>query len=342
MSLVFALALLASAGVAQARTEVVSWSHVSPCLIDSFEVRYGNSPQSLTGINVGRPRQAGGHFSYPLDLPDQDQVYVCVAAIRGGETSACSTSITLAPSTIGSPRTEPAPAEANRTWCEDFSGGSNLASWAHTGPDNSLTRVPGLFNTTDVGNGNYVLSTSTTSTDVHSHFIGASSIGVPSPQWTHYEYSGQMQFSDTATGIGVTLYSLYDLATDYYRLGRGAQGNFQLERDHVDPIGNCVAGPAPQTQALPNVWYAFRIQVEDRNVETRLQTKVWRADKREPEGFQWTCTDSRPSRQLAGAVGVWSSGPGLKLWDNLFVAELDQPPVTATPLGAPGKPRLVP
>lgn len=334
-----ALAMLA--GVAQARTEVVSWSYVSPCMIDGFELHYGASPTDLDqSVDVGRPRQAGGHFSYPLDLPDQDEVFVCVAAIRGQEKSVCSDTVSLPPSTSGSPRTDPAPGAANRSWCEDFNSGTSVA-WVDTGPDNSLVRSPGLFGVTDLGDANYALSTSSPDDDVHSHFLGVDIGGLAAPQWSRYEYSGQMQFTDASAQVGVTLYSRFNIQTGYYRLSPDTQGDFALTRDQVDPTYRCVSLSAPPEQAAPNVWYAFRVQVENGSLHTELKLKVWPADKREPDGFQARCTDSSSDRQLSGTVGVWSAGPGMKLWDNLYVAELAEP-LAGDPVGAPGKPELVP
>ena len=341
VSVVVCLGLLAHAGAAAARTEVVSWSHVMPCSVDGFELRYGPDPENLTSIDVGRPRQAGGHFSHALELPDEDAVYVCVAAFRGEQMSDCSTGVTLSPSPIGSPRSQPAPSADNRLWCEDFSGGTYPPGWLPTGPAFSLQPAPSLFAPVAREDGNFALGTSSPDADIHSHFVGTSNDGLPSPQWSRYEYSGQMQFSHVDSGVGVTLYSQFNVATGYYRLGRSPQGNFLLERNQENPTFNCEPGLATPTIALPGIWYAFRIQVEDQSLHTRLQTKVWRADKREPEGFHWVCRDSAQNRRLSGAVGVWATGPGMKQWDDLNVAELAEPSAS-DPLGAPGKPELVP
>ncbi len=335
--LVGLLAILVSAG-ASARPEVVTWSHDSPCEIDGFELRVGSSPNEISEtIDVGRPRQAGGHFSYVLDLADEDDVYICVAAHRGGLMSECSNELNLAPNALGTTRSDPAPRD--RTWCEDFNRGIS-PGWLHTGPNSSLTRAPNLFSVQNVGGQNYALSTAAENPDVHSHFLAADIDGIQAQLWSAYEYSGQMRFADDEAGIGVTFYSLFNSATGYYRLGRSAQGSFELIRAQLDPSFRCNPG-ATETPVVPNVWFTFRVRIQDEGQHTTIESKVWRADEREPEGFQWTCTDSDSARRPSGAIGVWSAGAGQKWWDDLSVSRLE-PESESDPLGIPGKPELAP
>jgi hypothetical protein len=335
------LAILAQAGVAQARSEVVSWSHVWPCLVDSFELRYGSAPDDLAvHLDVGRPHQAGGHFSYALDLADDEDVYVCVAAVRGSETSDCSEVVRLDPATVRSSWSEPAPDPARQMWCEDFTSGNLSPDWKQTGADSSdELPLPWPFYLTRFGANNQVLVTTTASPadGIHAHFTGTVENGGTASDWSAYEFSGQMRFSEADAGIGVTFYSLFPDANGYYRLGRGPGGFFRLERDHEDPTYHC--DEQPQLEALPGTWYTFRLQVQEQSTFNLLKMKVWPSQLREPDGFQWRCSDLSSTRQHAGAIGVWSAGPGTKRWDSLRVSEL---PAVAGPLGAPGKPELVP
>lgn len=323
---------------ASARPEVVTWSHDQPCDVDGFELRVvpsAGSPAQI--IDVGRPRQAGGHFSYVLDLGDEEDVSICVAAHRGGLMSECSNSLNLAPSTVGTNRSVPAPGEDNHMWCEDFNRGTS-PGWMHTGPGSSLAPAPNLFSVQNVGGENYALWTSAEQPDIHSHFLATDVDGIQSQLWSAYEYSGQMRFGDDDGGVGVTLYSRFAFETGYYRLGREAQGSFEVTRPQQDPSFRCDP-PEAVPSAVPNTWFTFRVRVQDEGIHTTVETKVWRADEREPEGFQLTCTDSGSGRQPSGAIGVWSAGVGQKWWDNLSVSRLP-PEVESDPLGIPGKPEL--
>lgn len=334
-----AFVLLLSAD-ASARPEVVTWSHDSPCDIDGFELRIGPTPDQVTQIlDVGRPRQAGGHFSYSLELDDDADLYICVAAHRGGLTGECSNQLNLAPSTVGTTRSVPAPRQENRTWCEDFNQGTS-PGWVHTGPNDSLERDPSLFSVENVGGENYALSTTSEQPSVHSHFLASDVDGVEARLWSAYEYSGEMRFADDGAGIGVTIYSLFDSATGHYRLGRDAQANFELTRARIDPSFRCTP-TAAEVPVLPNVWFSFRVRVHDTGQQIIVEGKVWRADEREPEGFQSTCTDSDSARPPSGAIGVWSDGPGQKWWDNLSVSRIESESGT-DPLGIPGRPELTP
>ncbi len=333
----FALVGLLAASSASARIEVVSWSHVMPCSVDGFELRYGTSPGTLDNIvDVGRPRQAGAHFSYELDVPENQEIYVCVAAVLGQLTSACSNQVTIETASEDEQLSQPAPEEDQRTWCEDFTDGSRGPAWIDTAADSSLQGTSGMFDVAAV-DGDIALTTDGPDNGIHSHFLGADLQGTPATQWSAYEYSGEMQFSEAGGGVGVTLYSRYNVERSYYRLGRQPlTGTFRLERDQIDPSWKCVAA-GQAVYVVPGEWYAFRVQAQDEATQTTLQAKVWRSDESEPSGFQWLCTDIRPNRQLAGAIGVWSTGSGAKAWDSLHVANL---PVAG--LGAPGKPELVP
>jgi hypothetical protein len=326
--------------------QVISWSHVTPCSVDGFELRYGSSPNALDQvIDVGLPRQAGGHFSYELEVQDDEELSVCVAAMRGSEVSECSNQLSIAPSFEDDLRSEHAPDETEPgespwQWCEDFTGGKQR-DWISTGPQNGLAATPNLFTVTEIGAASQALVTNSWADDIHSHFLGSNDEGAPSALWSGYEYSGQMAFFDPEGGVGVTIYSRYNLASDYYRLGLDPlTGSFRLIRSQMDPSYDCDDLGTPDSGASPNQWYAFRLRAADDGVKTTLEAKVWPADRREPEGFQWICTDVRQNRQLSGAVGVWASGPGAKAWDSLHAAKLAAPSETDA-LGTPGKPRLV-
>ena len=334
------LLLLAFAAPASARIEVVSWSHVEPCSVESFELRYGDSPGALdTVVDVGRPRQAGGHFSYELEIPDNEPTWVCVAAVRGDETSDCSTAIELEASLEDETRSEPAPDEVQRSWCEDFSAGALSSGWVSTDAGLEVAE-PGLFRVDRVQDLDTTLVTTQPRDGAHSHFVSADDRGVWGAQWSAYEFSGQMLFGNLAGGVGVTLYSRYPSATAYYRLGREPYGTaFRVDRDRSGPGFKCEPATLPIAPSAQQ-WYAFRIQADDEGDLTAIRAKVWPADRREPDGFQVICED-RMDRPLSGAIGVWAAGAGAKAWDSLHVSALSATSADERP-GRPGKPELVP
>lgn len=75
------LALLACASVASARSELLRWNHPAPTTVAGFKVYVGNAPGVYqTTLDVGKPAAAAGVFSYSLQIPDPDSVYVAVSA----------------------------------------------------------------------------------------------------------------------------------------------------------------------------------------------------------------------------------------------------------------------
>jgi hypothetical protein len=73
---------------------------------------------------------------------------------------------------------------------------------------------------------------------------------------------------------------------------------------------------------LPNVWYRFRILVEDTGSQTEIRSKVWPENSSEPASWEVDCYDSNFSRLTSGAIGVWSYSLGSKYWDDLAVVSL--------------------
>jgi hypothetical protein len=77
---VVALAL-GCAAAASARTEVLRWQHPNPTAVTGFRVLVGNASGSYqTTLDVGLPTASGGVYSYSLQVPDPNTVYVVVRA----------------------------------------------------------------------------------------------------------------------------------------------------------------------------------------------------------------------------------------------------------------------
>jgi hypothetical protein len=79
IALAVLLSLVASA--AGARTELLRWQHPDPSTVSGFKVYVGNASGSYqTTLDVGKPAPSGGVFSYSLQVPDSNTVFVAVSA----------------------------------------------------------------------------------------------------------------------------------------------------------------------------------------------------------------------------------------------------------------------
>jgi hypothetical protein len=73
--------LFAIAGAASARTEQLRWQHPSSSTVAGFKVYVGNARGVYqTTLDVGMPTASGGVFSYSLQVPDANTIYVTVSA----------------------------------------------------------------------------------------------------------------------------------------------------------------------------------------------------------------------------------------------------------------------
>jgi hypothetical protein len=73
--------LLALASAAVARTELLRWQHPDPSTVAGFKVYVGDSPGVYqTTLDVGMPTASGGVFSYSLQVPNSNTVFVTVSA----------------------------------------------------------------------------------------------------------------------------------------------------------------------------------------------------------------------------------------------------------------------
>ncbi len=76
-----ALCSLALAGAASARTEQLRWQHPTASTVAGFKVYVGNAAGVYqTTLDVGLPAPAAGVFSYSLQVPDANTVFVTVSA----------------------------------------------------------------------------------------------------------------------------------------------------------------------------------------------------------------------------------------------------------------------
>ena len=135
--------------------------------------------------------------------------------------------------------------------------------------------------------------------------------------FSSYEYTGRMMMTASRGGIGVTFFSQYPNTDAYYRLRRYANSSFHIA---PHPHGTKIYGDTNTgVYSSPNVWYWFKIQVEDAGSRTEIRAKVWSENSVEPAAWQVDCYDSKSSRLTSGAIGVWSYFRGRKYWDDLTV-----------------------
>lgn len=134
-----------------------------------------------------------------------------------------------------------------------------------------------LFEEFDLS-GEKAFGTPSTATNIHSHYVGG---GID--PLSGYEYTGRMLIAASGGGIGVTFFSEYPIADVYYRLRRYAnKPAFHLASHGTSVSGDKETGVVP----VANVWYRFRIQVEDTGTQTGIQAKVWAEGDSEPVDWQ--------------------------------------------------------
>lgn len=308
---------------AQARSEVLRWTHTSPSDVVRFEAHVGSESRSYQKVvNLGMPEpNVDGIYEAAIEVGEGDDIFVALRAVgpdaqsplsnervRESSTSRPSTSIGQTAS-VGSGT--PLAASAGPDMRMDFSTfpkGAAVAGWFDTGANNSRVEDDSLFHVRSLS-GNLVLKTSSDANHIHSHLMGS---GAP---WSDSIYRGRMAVTDSNSSVGVTSHSQYPSADVYYRFGRGAGEPFQI-RGH--PSFTC-AGGVTSVLPEPGAWYFFELAVTDEGNATRIRAKVWREGESEPSAPQAECVDSRASRSTGGTVGVWAAGPGEKYWDDLEV-----------------------
>jgi hypothetical protein len=80
-AIAFGALLLLVASLASARTELLRFQHPTPASVGGFKVYVGNAPGvSQTTLDIGMPTASGGVFSYSLQVPDANSVYIRVSA----------------------------------------------------------------------------------------------------------------------------------------------------------------------------------------------------------------------------------------------------------------------
>ena len=149
---------------------------------------------------------------------------------------------------------------------ESYAAGSDPTNWYDTGAGNSLTQDDSLFKVFDLS-GEKVFGTTSTATNIHSHYNGAGNEG-----FSIYTYSGRMMMTDTDGGIGVTFLSQYPVADVYYRLrSEPTDSNFYISPHGTEVTGETHTGVNPAA----NTWYSFKIEVQNTGGRTEIRAKVW-------------------------------------------------------------------
>ena len=203
-------------------------------------------------------------------------------------------------------------------YTEDFEGyaiGADPDNWIDTDIRNSMVENGSLFQVSEI-DGNKVFGTTSTGSNIHSHYIGAGS-----EAYSNYRYTGRMRMTADRSGIGVTFYSDYPNSDRYYRLRRYNNNSF-----HLSPHGTSVSGTTNTgVNPVPDFWYWFLIEVEDTGTQTNIRAKVWQEGTTEPVDWQVDAFDDSATRITAGTIGVWSYTEGSKYWDDLTVTPLVPP-----------------
>lgn len=348
-----ALAGLALAAArADARTETIRWTHSTPARVTGFRIYLGPAAATFpSSIDVGRPTPAGGVYSATVSLGDTELAYAVVTALGdAGQESVYSNVRALTPPATGGGGTGGGGtgggtggggtggggtggggtggggtggggAAGDPDWSSDFEDvavGANPSAWVDTRERNSLAVNDALFKVASVG-ATHALSTSSTQPNIHSHYVTPESQG-----WAAYEYSGRMQMTDPAGGVGVTVMSQYTRADAYYRLWRhygAGNTSFRLSARPETRTLDCSSN-ASGVNPSPGSWYHFRVQVSAEAGGTSIRARVWREGASEPTQWPIDCVDRNTNRLTTGVPGIWSLGKGTKYWDDLEIVPL--------------------
>lgn len=323
--------LVLGAMPAQARQEVLRWTHPDASAVQRFEALVGSSSGVYGApVNLAKPVPDGsGIYQGTITVGDTADVYVVVRAVgTTGEVSANSGErFRAAPAGSGG--------GAGSAPSFDFEGvaaGSVVPGWTDTGANYALTADDSLFGISAGALGSF--STSSTASHIHSHMAN------PAPtQSQNYRLRGRMSLGSSSGGLGVTVYSRYPSADAYYRLGSAPGGTFTLSARHGLSCALSNSGYTP----APGGSYAFDIAIQTLSDRNRIHAKVWTRGGTEPTTPQIVCDDTNAARPTRGTFGTWATGSGSKSWDDFQLTplsgSLSAPPVVGE--GPPAPPVLI-
>lgn len=185
----------------------------------------------------------------------------------------------------------------------------SFVAWMDTAAGNSMSEDDSLFDVFAVS-GEQVLGTTSSLTNIHSHFQG-----VGSASFGNYEFTGRMRYDSGDGSMGITFLSDYPNSDNYYRIRRYNGGSFHMApHPHgINLSGTVNSGVNP----APNTWYLFRVVVADEGSQTRIQARIWADGSSEPSNWQIDCLDTRSARLTTGTVGCWAMGDGGRFWSDL-------------------------
>ena len=161
-------------------------------------------------------------------------------------------------------------ADCLNSWVENFEtfvDGDNPVDWIDTGAGSSLVPLPledPLFHVVDLA-GDKVIGTNSVDSNIHSHYTGT--------RFSSYEFTGRMRMTSATGSIGLTFASQYTDTDVYYRLRTNAGALFELAPHGaaIELAGDVTADLAP----APDVWYRFKIQVQDTGPNTQIRVRIW-------------------------------------------------------------------
>ena len=318
-------------GLASALDAPISWIPQDD-LADGYRVYFAQPHGSFgTPVGLGSPHidadgQAVAYVSADvIDAniggagPDR-QVDMAMTAYNADGESALSNRVTMTLPWSSSQLPDVQVSSGPSYYSEGFSTyqpGEDPVDWVDTAADNSTVTSQTEFETLQARD-EVVFGTTSRARDIHSHMASGTSSA-----WSDYEFRGRLMATDAASGVGVTVFSDYPNSDIYYRLSASDGSTFKVY-GHL-PGGEafrCVGPNDSGVSPFPWLWYQFRFQAYVLPEGTMLRAKVWSDLQSEPGDWQIACGHLGTNSLVAGSVGVWAAGDGLKYWDQLEVLPL--------------------
>ena len=339
LALAVVCALACASAQAAPRSVEVSWSYLpggapftGVALYHAASLAEINAGLNVTRVDLGLPEAGSDGITRLLvdGFDDQRDYYLVLRVYdaSGAESPASRVGLIAAtaptvpptdPNVPTDPNAPSTPSNAGPPLGESFNSyraGQDPDGWEDSASGSTATGDPALFETAELADGTIAYGTTSSTTDIHSHFLTA-----VARDWTSYEYSGRMM-SDTLNGdAGVTVLSQFPTALAYYRLSRTGAGPFSVSVRGGGQLV-CAATPSTGVSAQAGTWMRFRVRVTRFDGRNRIRAMVYPDGTVRPASWLVDCWDLKATTLDSGSVGIYASAAPGSYWDDLQVVNV--------------------